>query len=87
MTEEQFEALVGKLEERARTNPTAYRLRVSLLALLGNVYLAVVLLIVVALLLASIASIAMLKIVGLKLTFVITAFLWMIIKGFKAQKF
>ena len=81
MTEEQFEALVGKLEERARTNPAAYRLRVSLLALLGNVYLAVILLIVVALLLASIASIAMLKIVGLKLTFVITAFLWMVIKA------
>lgn len=81
MTDAQFEALVAKLEDRARSNPAAYRFRVLLLALLGNAYLGMVLLVIVALLLASLASITVLKAGGIKLTIVVAAFLWMILKA------
>lgn len=81
MTDAQFEALVARLEISAKSNPDGYRLRVTLLALLGNVYLGVVLLVLVGLLLASMASIAYLKAGGIKLTIVVGAFLWMILKA------
>jgi len=39
MTDEAFEALVGKLEKQARRNPGRYEMRVLLTALLGYAYL------------------------------------------------
>lgn len=81
VTDAQFEALVARLEASAKNNPAAYRLRVTLLALLGNAYLGVVLLILAALFLASLASIAYLKAGGIKLAIVVGAFLWMILKA------
>ena len=39
MNDEQFVALVARLEEKAKADPGGYRTRVLLFALLGNVYL------------------------------------------------
>ena len=52
MTSEQFDNLVRKLEEQARRKPSAYRLKLYFLALLGNVYVGSILLILLALLVA-----------------------------------
>ncbi|GAC1448783.1 MAG: hypothetical protein NVS2B14_17050 [Chamaesiphon sp.] len=38
-TQEQFDALIGRLEDFARQQPATYKLRVRLLALLGYVYI------------------------------------------------
>lgn len=81
MKEEQFEALVRKLEVRAGENPAAYRGRVVMLALLGNLYMIAMLLAVVALLAALAASVAVFKAIAVKLIFVVGVFLWMILKA------
>ncbi|MBI1906058.1 MAG: M48 family metalloprotease [Rhodocyclales bacterium] len=81
MKDEQFEALVRKLEVRASENPAAYRGRVVLLAVLGNLYMIVMLLAVVALLVALAASVAVFKAIAVKLLLVVGVFLWMILKA------
>lgn len=81
MTNEEFNALVSKLEEQARRNPAGYQFKVLLLALLGNAYLGAILLLIVALLLGSLASILVLKGLALKLIAVAGVFLLMILKA------
>lgn len=81
MTNDEFNALVFKLEDQARRNPTGYQFRVILLALLGNIYLAVILLILVAILIGLLISVVELKFVAVKLVFVVGFFLWMILKA------
>ena len=81
MTNEEFEALVGSLEEQARRNPAVYQTRVLLMALLGNAYLGVMLLLITALLAAALASIAVLKAAGAKIALVVGVFLWMVLKA------
>ncbi len=81
MNNEQFEALVGRLEDQARSNPDGYRLKVFLLAMLGNVYLGVMLLLIVALLAALIVSVMVLKALAVKLILIVGFFLWMVLKA------
>jgi Zn-dependent protease with chaperone function len=81
LTNEAFEALVGKLEEQARRNPASYKIRVLLLALLGNAYLGVMLVFIAALLLAATVSIVWLKAAGAKIAFVVAVFLWLVLKA------
>jgi len=81
MTREQFEALVARLEHHARKSPGAYKLRVFLLALLGNLYLAGVLLVTVAILVALVISITYLRAVAIKLIVIVTAFLLMLLRA------
>ncbi len=81
MTNEEFEALVGRLESEAKRNPGGYKARVVLIALLGNAYLGLMLLAVTALLLAAIVSIAWLKGAGVKIAIVVGVFLWMVLKA------
>ena len=81
MTNEQFEALVGKLEGQAKSNPGGYRTRVLLMALLGNVYLGVMLVLIAALLAAAAVSVIWLKAAGAKIAFVVGVFLWMVLKA------
>jgi Zn-dependent protease with chaperone function len=81
MTNEQFDALVGRLEEQARRNPSGYEFRVLLLALLGDAYLGAILLLIVALLAGLVASIAVFKALAVKLIIVVGIFLWMILKA------
>jgi hypothetical protein len=40
MTDDQFDELVRKLDDEVRRNPTAYRFKVSLIAILGMLTLA-----------------------------------------------
>ncbi len=81
MTNEEFEALVGKLEERARRNPAAYKTRVLLIALLGNAYLATMLVLIAALLVAAAVSVVWLKAAGVKIAIVVGVFLWLVLKA------
>jgi len=81
VTNEEFEALVGRLEGEAKRNPGGYKARVVLIALLGNAYLGLMLLAVTALLLAAIVSIAWLKGAGVKIAIVVGVFLWMVLKA------
>jgi Zn-dependent protease with chaperone function len=81
MTDEQFEALVGRLDADAKRNPAGYRTRVLLMALLGNVYLGVVLLLVAALFLVALVSVVWLKAAGVKIAIVTAVFLWVVLKA------
>jgi Zn-dependent protease with chaperone function len=81
MTDEQFDILVGKLEEQARRDPAGYRFKVLLLALFGNAYLGAMLLLIVALLVGLVLSIKMLNALALKLIFVVGLFLSMVLNA------
>ena len=81
MTTEEFEALVGRLEDQAKRNPSGYRTRVLLFALLGNAYLALMLVLIAALLVAALVSILWLKGAGVKIAFVVAVFLWLVVKA------
>jgi Zn-dependent protease with chaperone function len=81
MTNEEFEALVARLDEQAKENPDAYRSRVMLMALLGNAYLGLMLLLIALLLAGAIVSVAWLKAAGVKIAFVIGVFLWLVLKA------
>ena len=81
MTREQFDSLVSRLEQVARSQPRSYSLRVLLLALLGNVYISTILLLLVALLIALGASVMLLKALAVKLIVVVGLFLWVVLKA------
>lgn len=81
MTDQEFEALVGRLEQKAKQNPRAYRARVLATALLGNAYLAAVLVVIVALLALALVSVAWLKAAGAKIALVVGMFLWLVLKA------
>lgn len=76
MTDDDFKALIEKLEAQAVKNPRSYQIRVLLLALLGNAYLATILLFIAALLIASLASVLVLKALALKLIVAASFFVW-----------
>jgi Zn-dependent protease with chaperone function len=81
MTNEQFEALVGRLEHQAQSKPGRYRLKVFLLAMLGNAYVGAMLLLIIALMAVLLASIMVLKAFAVKLIILVGFFLWMIVKA------
>lgn len=81
MTQEQFHALVGRLEEQARRHPFGYKLRVLLLALFGYGYLGAMLLILLAAFAATLASVVFLKAVAIKLIIPMGAFLWVVLRA------
>ena len=61
MTKHEFDALIARLEIQVARDPAAYQRRVTLLALLGNVYLGALLLVIVAILIALAAYVMVLK--------------------------
>ncbi len=81
MTRDEFDALVARLENDAHTQPGAYTARVLGLAALGNAYVMGILLLIVALLVGLVASVAVLKALAIKLIFIVGIFLWMVIKA------
>jgi len=81
MTDEKFSALVDRLEAQALRHPAGYKSKVLLLAGLGNLYLAAVLFLVLALLAALAASMLVLKALAVKLILVIGVFLWVVLKA------
>jgi Zn-dependent protease with chaperone function len=81
MTDAQFEALVRTLEVRAQRDPRGYQRKVVLLALLGGAYLFAMIVLIVAAFAGSIALIWLLHGIALKLTLLIGAFLWIVIRA------
>ncbi len=81
MTDEAFEALVSRLEQEARRSPTRYQWKVVGLALLGNAYLASIVLVLVGMVLAVIASIAVLKAMAIKLVLVLGVVVALVLKS------
>ena len=81
MDNEKFNRLVTDLEAVARRNPTGYTFRVLLLAMLGNAYLALVLLVSAMVLLALLVSIKTLGVLAVKLMIVVAIFLWIMLKA------
>lgn len=81
MTNERFNALVGKFEALAKRNPRGYRFRVLMLALLGIAYVAGVLLLITAMFIGALASVLVVKVLALELMLVIAFFIWMMAKA------
>lgn len=81
MKQEAFDALVARLEESAKRNPGLYKLRVVGLALFGYGYLVGILLLLIALLIGALASLAVLKGLAIKLIIPIAGFVWLVLKA------
>jgi Zn-dependent protease with chaperone function len=81
VTNEEFASLVGRFEEQARRNPARYKTRVLLVALLGNAYLGVILVLIAALLVAAVVSVVWLKAAGVKIAVVVGVFLWIVLRA------
>jgi len=81
MTNEQFNALVARLEEQAIRHPFGYKLKVFLLALLGYGYLGLMLTILLALFVAMLASIFFLKAFAIKFIIPMAVFLWVVVRS------
>jgi len=81
MTDEQFEALVAELDGEARRRPDAYRMKVLLLAMLGNGYLFAVVLLVFLMLAGLVASIYWLKGWVVKLVLIVGGFLLLVLRA------
>lgn len=81
MTDDQFEKLVSRLEIQAQNNPAGYKLRVLMLALLGNAYLGAILLLILALIIGAFASLAVFKAFAVKAIIALGIFLWVVIKA------
>jgi Zn-dependent protease with chaperone function len=81
MTDAEFEALVGRLEQQALRNPRAYRRKVILLACVGCAYVALVLAIAGGLFVGALATAPYLKGLALKLAFIFGAFFWVVARA------
>lgn len=81
MTHDQFEALVARLEPRARANPGAYRAAVVALALMGYGYLALVVGLLLVLLALLVLSVVALKALAIKLAIPLAFFVWFVLKA------
>jgi Zn-dependent protease with chaperone function len=84
-TQEQFDALVARLEGDARDNPRHYRLRVTAFALLGYAYLGAMLALLLLLVLVAAASVVYLKWLGIKLLFVLLPFVWLVASAMRVE--
>ncbi len=78
MTNEQFDALVARLESQAQRHPFWYKSRVLLMALLGYGYITVML---VGLVVATLLSVLFLKVLGLKLAIPLLVLIWVVLKA------
>jgi Zn-dependent protease with chaperone function len=81
VTDEEFETLVGRLDQQAKRNPAGYRTRVLLMALLGNAYLGVMLVLIALLVAAAAISVVWFKAAGVKIAIFMAAFLWLVLKA------
>jgi len=78
MNDTKFEALVARLEPFARSNPSNYRLRVTMIALLGDLYLWSMLILLIGIVGACLWFITVLKVVGLKLIIFLAPLAWVL---------
>src|SRR5262245_43618538 len=81
MTNDQFEAMVARLEERAHRDPDAYKLRVVLLAMSGYVYLLLMVAMLLMLLAGVLASSVYLHALAIKLALPVLALVWLVVSA------
>jgi hypothetical protein len=81
MEQGDFESLVSQMEQLAREKPKPYRRHVFLLAALGYASLIVVVLVLLGLTAAAIASIWTIGILGSKLVAVVAVLLFAVVRG------
>jgi Zn-dependent protease with chaperone function len=81
MTNEEFSALVSRLEQQSRDRPGWYKARVALLAILGYGYVAIVLVLLLALSAAVIASAVYLKALAVKIAIPILIVVGLVLKA------
>ncbi len=81
MTNEEFANLVKQLEGQARNQPKSYRRKVLLLAVLGNIYLSLALVLIGGLFAVSLASVVFLKVLAIKIILPLGVFLWAVLKS------
>jgi len=76
-----FDALITRMEALAAANPAAYRRRVFALALVGYGYLTLVVLVLLSLCAFIVASVMYLKVLAIKLLFLVGAPLMMVLRS------
>lgn len=81
MTDSEFEALVQKLDQRAKQSPSLYQSRVVLLAALGYGYVAAVVLGTFGVLLLATVVAFKAPVLGVKLFLFVGAFLWLVLRA------
>jgi Zn-dependent protease with chaperone function len=81
MDRQAFDALVARIELRARSAPAAYQRNLLLLAALGYGYLALLIAILLAILAGAIASLFVLKALAIKIAIAVGAFIWMVLRA------
>ena len=81
MTRQGFNALVQRLERQAQQKPRSYSYRVLMLALLGNAYLAAILGLLAALIIALAVSVTLPTVIVLKLIIILGPFLWIVLNS------
>jgi Zn-dependent protease with chaperone function len=81
MDRTEFESLVNRLEHKANERPGLYRAQVFGFAALGYAFLAALVLALLALSIGAALSVVYLKAAGIKLFFVVSAFLWVVVRA------
>ncbi len=81
MEQAEYDALVTRMERFAREKPQAYARRVYMLAGLGYGFLLVVVALLLCLAVLALASITRLRVIGIKLFFVVAALLWVVVRS------
>lgn len=81
MTDDQFSALVSRLESIERRSPRLYRFKVYALACLGNLYLGCCLLFLIAGVVAVVVAVLSASLVFFQLAFVLAAVIWTLVKA------
>jgi len=72
---------IEKLEKEQRSNPKAYQSKVAMLALLGNLYIAFGIAVLVILLILACLSILVLKAFAIKIIIPVAVFLYLIVRS------
>lgn len=78
---ERFEKLILQLQEKIRKNPKAYQLKVFMLAILGNLYIGIMILFLLSLIPLLLMSILFLKAFAIKLILIVGFFIWVILRS------
>lgn len=78
---ERFEKLILQLQEKIKKNPKAYQLKVFMLAILGNLYIGIMILFLLALIPLLLMSILFLKAFAIKLILIVGFFIWVILRS------
>lgn len=80
-TNEKFEKLIIRLQDKIKRNPKGYQLQVFILALLGNLYIGSMILFLLALIPLLFLSILVLKAFAIKLILIVGFFIWVILRS------